>query len=217
LINPLDNDYRKEKVGLFLAVHQNTFGRPTLDPADIVSLITKTELISPERKAANLSSGLFYMMSECSSSFDFASFRIAVQMKDLTIKTGLLINEGIKVIDKAEWESFWRVYNLVQEFIIQPEVEVYEPSLSSTDFSFLAYFDQDLLEIVKELDFRKIPFEKDGSYFLEEEGFPSAEAALGFTERRIFLKPVSEQDREVFLNAGYKEVQVEDFKIEMVL
>lgn len=217
LTNPLDDDYRKKKLGLFFAVQQNTFGRPTLDPDDILSLLTKPEQISPERKASNLSSGLFYMISECSCSFDFASFRIAVQMKDLTIKTGLLINEGIEVIDKAEWESFWRVYNLVQEFIIQPKVEVTEPSLSSTDYSFLAYFDQDLLEIVKELDFRKIPFEKEGSFFLDEEGFPSAEAALGFKARKIFLKPVSEQDREVFLNAGYKEVQVEEFKIEMVL
>ena len=56
----------------------------------------------------------------------------------------------------------------------------------------------------------KIP--EDGSYIKEYDG-GHVEAEIGFDSPKVVFKPLSEEDRKVFIELGYEIATIENFEI----
>lgn len=57
-----------------------------------------------------------------------------------------------------------------------------------------------------------IPFDHDGDFFLKNEsGKVLAEAELGIEDEKVVFIPLTEQDHQKFVSAGYKIVSPEDY------
>jgi hypothetical protein len=134
-----------------------------------------------------------------------------IQLKEIP-RTGL---------DKDEWQHIWRIYNLAQEYGdvkffstgAEPDPSESQPQEDNEVFN---YFDPDLHSIVALLIQNDVPFNHEGSYFLENEKGLVAEAAIGFSNFRVVIGPLSDPDREAFKNAGYTVVEPGDFNLNMI-
>ncbi len=219
LSNPLDLNKSKEKIGLLLSLRQIEFASPSVDEDKIAEVLTTPSIkVDVSLQAKNKASGKFFIFPELPGISDFASLLTAVQLIDLSIKSTLSVNEIANTLDKAQWESFWQLFNLIQsncEFINelnQTEAEPEPKNEIDEKYSCLQYHDEELHGIVKQLIDNNIPFNKDGGFYIEHEG-NYAEAMLGFNEKKIFIRALSEADKKTFELAGYKEVEPDNFNI----
>lgn len=89
---------------------------------------------------------------------------------------------------------------------------------TETTEDILNNFDPALAPIVNELLAHNIEFNKDSSYYLEDEnGAIVAEAALGIISKKIVIDPFDEDSRQRFLEKGYKELNITDFNINDII
>ena len=73
-------------------------------------------------------------------------------------------------------------------------------------------FSEELHPIVNYMLKHSIPFNHDGGFFLKNEsGKVLAEAELGIEEEQVVFIPLSEQDHQKFISAGYKVVSPEEY------
>ena len=148
---------------------------------------------------------------------------VAVKVADLTIKSAISINKVSENLDKEKWENFWQVYNMVQKdciFISEEHEEdvVNETSDNAQDdkYTCLQYHERELHPIVRQLIDNNISFNLEGGFYIEHNGV-YAEAMLGFPDKKLFLRPLSEADNKIFIEAGYKEIAPEAFNINEIL
>ena len=123
------------------------------------------------------------------------------------------LNEGLGVIDKAEWEEFWHRYNILQLFEKQELSEEAE-----TDYEEVVQYYPGLESIVKHLIEYHVPFNPEGGFSIfDESGALLAEADLGFEDSKLVINPFSEEDNAAFEKNGYKVIDPAEFAIELVI
>jgi DEAD/DEAH box helicase domain-containing protein len=223
LNNPLDTTLNK-KVGLFLMHFQAEFGKHSFDCELLESFLLEREFRS--ERATKTKEGNFYITPKLDlSESTFYEFRIAVKVNDLELKSAILMaDKKLHVLPKDDWETFWRVYNILQfsdqvEFSDEPDVEpfnkLYDTEVIDTK-EWLEYHDPLVHHIVLQLLKHNVAFEKDGGYIFSD-GNLFAEAMLGFEKQKIFIEALSEDDKNIFLKAGYREILINEFDIKLVL
>ena len=123
--------------------------------------------------------------------------------------------EGLPVIEKTDWEDFWRLYDMLQFFDTRV-VDDGQMSAESLD-DILIYY-PGLEDIVRQLVERNIPFSHEGGFAVQDEdGMILAEADLGFDDSKIVINPFSDDDRIWFEANGYTVVSPEDFNVELLI
>ena len=102
-----------------LALRQQVFGIPSLDTNKVDEILNDpTLVIDTNSTAADKSQGNFYLVPEIDSNADFAKTKLAIKLSDLSIKSTVSVNNTIADLDKASWENFWQLFNLIQEHLI---------------------------------------------------------------------------------------------------
>lgn len=223
LKHPLEINNTKQKIALGLSLLQLNFAAPSIDTAEIENMLNKgLDTIDQNKKATDLRSGGFFVFPEIGCISEFARMAIAVRLSDLEAKGTLKISQLEADLDKAQWELFWQAFNLAQSFttlVQHPEEKDTQPSPQSSEnemYDCLKYHDESVHHIVKLLIDNNIPFNLDGGFYIEYDG-EYAESMLGFENKRIFISPLSENDRILFLKAGFKEIKPEDFNLNVLL
>lgn len=222
LKNPLNEDKVLQKIGLLLSLRQKEFGRPSIDESNVSDVLSQPFIpIDDKLVATKRATGNFYIFPENPiTTSEFIATKICVKVADLSLKSSIAIKEITDNLDKNQWDYFWQQYNLIQhqcEFIGEDSV----PQNTVTDvepvkYECLQYHDEELHSIVKQLIDNDIPFEKDGGFFLETDG-TFAEARLGFHDQKIFIRPQSDNDKKIFEEHGYREIEPADFNINDLL
>ena len=46
---------------------------------------------------------------------DYSTVKVAVKITDLSVKSSITVSNIPVTLDKQTWESFWQLYNLIQE------------------------------------------------------------------------------------------------------
>jgi DEAD/DEAH box helicase domain-containing protein len=216
LSNPLTSQSVNHKIGLFLSLLQPDFAKPSIDSDGIERYFSKgSSLPSSEQVALNKSEGNFYVLPDIQMDIpDLIEFRNAIKVSDLLIRSKVYVTEVQDAIEKKVWERFWQIYNLTQAF--SEVVFGNEKATSGTEtYECLKYHEPSLHVIIKQLIDNDIPFEREGGFFINYEN-SFAESMLGFKEAMIIIKPLSEEDRKIFILAGYKEIEPIDFDIKSI-
>jgi hypothetical protein len=87
-----------------------------------------------------------------------------------------------------------------------------------TNEDVLNNFDPSLAPIVNELLAHNIVFNRDSSFYLEDEnGAIIAEAALGIISKKIVIDPFDDDSRMRFIEKGYKELNITNFNINDII
>jgi DEAD/DEAH box helicase domain-containing protein len=219
LANPLSNHSSDQKIGLYLALLQQQFAKPSMNGSLIESIFDRSLSVPPpESQATDRSDGNFYVFPNIQ--LDVANqikSTTAIKVSDLAMKSAVFVSEVDDAVDKDLWERFWQVYNLTQQHstVVIGNMDLEPSSEDIQKYECLKYFDSDLHSIVMQLIDNDIPFERQGGFFLSfDESF--AEALLGFHDAKMFIRPISENDRKIFLEKGYKEIDPSDFNVNMV-
>lgn len=200
---------------------QSSFGYPSV-PSDEIANYFGEKLAAPDpslRTQGN-ADGSFWVFPEIQlDKPGIVQFLNAVQLKNRELKSKVQIYPIEGAMEKDVWQRFWHLYNITQS---DTEVCLIEdtPTVSQTEnadpYACLENHDPTLHTIIRQLIDLGIPFARDGGFFIQH-GHTFAEAMLGFTEARLFIHPLSERDREIFLLAGYREETIETFNPKTLL
>lgn len=220
LSNPIEDLNRKQKVGLFLSLFQESFACPSIDEAEIDLIMNSPLPIDKNVQAKIISEGKFFTFPKIFNGTDFATLKLGIKVLDLEMKAGLWLKQTDDSLDKDYWEKFWQLFNLIQEQTIL-KTELLNDSIDGHQevmdkYDCLKYHDESIHHILKQLIDANIPFNQDGGFFVEFDGV-FAEAMLGFESKKLFVGPQSDLDSQIFLKAGYIEVKPDDFNIKNIL
>ena len=208
----------EKQAALSLAIMQEVPGVPSFDPEEMPYGLLKA--FDTAKKATTLQTGQAYLYSSASVRSSFGALQVAARLNDLDLAAILQMQREVSEIDKTDWEQFWQLFNLVQQRItiapsLQPAAAARADTITQQDI--LDYYDAHLHPIVLALLEAGFPVNPEGDFFLEEEGSPPASASLGIKEKKIFIDPHSEEDRQYFLHAGYREMDPVTFDINSIL
>lgn len=131
------------------------------------------------------------------------------RLKDFEIRYGLIQHLPKTDYDKENWELFWQTYNLLQFHKKNVEVEM---STNSIDLT-LTNFRPELHNIVRMLLDNHIDINQEYDFDILENEEIVAQAELGSESKRFFLYPFDEDSRMKFLQLGYTEYTIENFKL----
>jgi len=222
LAHPLPLYQNKLKIALFFALFQETLAKPSFTNEEVETILSMTSSIDFNQEVAEKSNGDFYMLSQAINESSFYNARVLIKLQNLDIKSAIQLIENPEVsLDKDDWHHIWRFYNLVQEycditFLISEEDSTQTENQTNEEEDVFNYFDPELHTVVNLLINNNIPFNHEGSYFLENEKGLVAEAAIGFSDAKIVIRPLSDLDKEAFKNAGYTVVEPEEFTLKML-
>jgi DEAD/DEAH box helicase domain-containing protein len=216
LTHPFESDRPDKKNGLLLAMMQEKFGVPSFDETQIPQRLFADDLL--HCSATQKSGGKFYMLSKASRLFPFVSLTVAIHAGNLSMACALKWDEKIQAIDKDEWASFWPVFNLVQQSVTTRSgaLEMISEKEDTSLSGWKIFYSDDLHEIVEAFLAAGLEVNPDGGFFLDEIGFAAAEAELGNKEKKLFIRAISDEDKELFLEAGYREITFESFNPTML-
>lgn len=218
LLNPLLEQHSREKIGLFLSLFQKEFAKPSINKAEIETVLLKAaEMPTIDQVATDKANGEFYVFPDIQiDTSDFVKFISAIRLSDLEIRSKLFVSEITDAIPKELWSQFWQIFNLTQSqcHVIFGDDEI-NPE-KHDKYECLQYHDESLHNIVRQLIDNAIPFEKEGGFFYKYEN-SFAEAWLGFEEAWIVIHPQSDEDQRIFAEAGFTIVNPEDFNINAIL
>ena len=222
LINPLPAYQNKSKISLFFALFQEVLAKPSFTNEEVESILSMVDSIDLNKEVEDKSKGDFYMLSQAISESSLYNARLLIKLRDLDFKAAIQLSESHNIsLDKEEWQHLWRIYNLVQEFseikflITGVEDEPIDSQTTEAD-DVLNYFDPELHPLVNLLISKSIHFNHEGSFFLESEKGLVAEAAIGFSDAKIAIRPLSDLDREAFEKAGYTIINPEEFTLKLI-
>jgi DEAD/DEAH box helicase domain-containing protein len=217
LQNPIPENKTNEKIALMLSLRQQTFALPSVDENEIERIISDSSItIDRQLKAKSIANGNFYIFPELPELSDVATFNLAIKVSSLEIKSSVHCESKSSSLDKTQWENFWILFNLVQNNcrLIETTGETsFSAVMADGKYECLANYDVDLHGIIRQLIERNITFENEGSFFLNPNN-PFPEAVLGFRTQKLFIRPLSEDDKKAFQEAGYKEIDPFKFNIE---
>jgi DEAD/DEAH box helicase domain-containing protein len=221
LSNPVESSNADRKIALFLSLRQSKFATPSVDWGEIDDIIKNPfKKVDFTLNASNLATGDFYIFPVLPDITNIGCMILAVRVSDLNMKSSVSIRPVESHLDKEQWENFWSVFNLIQEGCILVDSDLSEKITEDLEegdgkYECLANFDEDLHPVIRKLIEERIAFGKEGSFFLNTEN-PFPEAAIGFKDKKMFLRPLSEEDGKAFKEAGYTEIQPLSFNIESV-
>jgi len=223
LSNPLEEQFRKQKIALALAIQQTHFTIPSMEAVDLTeALKAPSVIINQTVQDVNKNKGNFYNLSDHQLNYDFASLAFGIRLNDLDIKGAFSVTEIQKNLEKDNWEKFWQLYNLIQESCLLVD-ETIDTSIKSNNkdiitdkYDCLKYHEEELHDIVKQLIDNNITFNEEGGFYIEHESV-YAEAMLGFENKKIVIKPLSDEDRKIFKDAGYQEISSNEFNIKDIV
>jgi DEAD/DEAH box helicase domain-containing protein len=220
LLNPLNATGIRHKIAFMLSLRQSVLGQQAIETGEIEKFVHHLIKMPSDVSAENKKAGNWYAVPELPELPSITTLKLAIRLSDLDIKSSLSVIPANQPLIKEEWENFWALFNLIQFNCInldampasnkQPEVgEFYDK------YECLANYDEDLHPIIKQLIDENIAFENEGSFFLSPgNAFP--EAVLGFRDKQLFMRPLSEEDKTAFLNAGYTEIDPSQFNIQKI-
>ena len=219
LSNPLESQSKDKKIALSLVLQQTEFSKPSIEQDQIKEFVKKPfEKIDNLTQAHNLKQGDFYVIPELQFKFKFASFFLGVNLKNLNVQASIGIKEINEDLNKEDWQSFWQLFNLIQEDyqIVEEDIDL-EDNLDDTiknenKFDCLKYHEVELHDMLKQLIENNIPFDYEGGFYIEHEGI-YAEAMFGLINHKLVYKPLSTEDHEIFIKAGYKLMDITNFNI----
>lgn len=133
------------------------------------------------------------------------------------LKYQLDIRQGLTAIDKDEWVTFWRRYNLIQ-FWTNSLAKTCETSLpSSENRSEIKDLYPGMEDIVDILLDHLIPFSHDGEVELTNaDNEVIASAAMIIDEPPIAIDPIDDNSKKAFEDNGYKVIAQDEFSIELI-
>lgn len=226
LENPLSEQNAMKKIGLKLSYCQEKFGNPSIDVEQIEGALKlsssfwKTSFDVPDKSKGN-----FYVFPRFSAAeTDFAYLLMGIKLSDLSLKASIRLSGISGNLEKSKWESFWQLFNLVQSncqllkeettFSLMEHIDFQE---EGDKYSCLAYQDESVHEIVKQLIDHNIPFNEEGGFFIETQKGCYAEAIFGLEAQKIVISPLSDADGKIFAEAGYREIQASHFNIQHII
>ena len=128
--------------------------------------------------------------------------RVAIK-QDNTIGYAVRLDDLSVDLDKAAWNHFWRLYNIIN--LAKEDMFVPAVSAGADDVdSVLENFDPAVHDMVRLLLQSGIEFDHDGGFALtDEEGVTVCDAQLGAESIKVAIDPLDEASREVFIQKGY--------------
>ena len=192
---------------------QPQFGIPSVYADQIHQYLERGKAL-PDTRVSDLQSGEWYVFPNIQLDHtDLLQYRTAIKIKNGSLISRAFIGQIRDALDKQVWEHFWQVYNLTQsatEVIFDEDHLQHSNQAVEDRYACLQYHDPALHPLVRRLIDLEIPFAQEGGFFIED-GNTFAEAMLGFEEARIVISPLSERDRQIFLQAGYREEDPNNF------
>lgn len=213
LSHPLDNQVLEKSITYCMAAMQSNFPNPSFDADLFPGVLFKSGLNT--LKANSKADGNFYLIPEAGFESDFSSINVAVHLKSFELSASAIINETVSNIDKDQWTYFWQLYNLLQKHLLEEQKDDMHTPVNAVN-EILQYYDIELHDIVKQMLTAGLYVHPEGGFFLNENGL-TGEASLGVKDKKLFIQPVSDDDRNVFLKAGYTEVLPANFNISELL
>ena len=135
---------------------------------------------------------------------------------DSGVKYELHIQKGLRELDKDEWVSFWRRYNLIQFFSgnLESNDDVTpEQTINREEIKELYPGMEDIVDIL--LD-NNIPFSHEGVFELtDEDNAVIASAAMIIDNPKIAIDPFDDSDKAVFEERGFKTISQSEFSINL--
>ncbi|MFN9112806.1 MAG: DEAD/DEAH box helicase [Bacteroidota bacterium] len=117
LTHPLANSAeRAKKIGLLLALQQEQFGRPSIDAELLDNYLHNPEAMPDNQQARNRDNGNFYLLPTSQLTDSSLSLKVAIRLADFSIRASIYFDRTASSMDKGTWEQFWALYNLIQEF-----------------------------------------------------------------------------------------------------
>lgn len=153
--------------------------------------------------------------------FDFVSWRIWVNVHQKKIYNCLEVLPR-KVIAKAEWEDFWRIFNLFQsERFVAVQNAGREEGDTDTDLfnEIKAFYDEALYSLMQQAISNGWITTNNAEYldsWIDEAGNILADAELVLTVPKMVIEPRSAESRKVFEASGfriYELKQLNDIKL----
>ena len=134
------------------------------------------------------------------------------------VKYDLHLHRGLRELDKDEWVSFWRRYNLIQFWSAGSNEEVdgvaAEAVVNREEIKELYPGMEDIVDIL--LD-NNVPFSHEGVFELTNaDNEVIASAAMIIDNPKIAIDPFDSNDESVFVQNGYKVIAQEDFNEELI-
>lgn len=209
---------------LYLMALQEVFGRVRLSEEHLRDHF-RTGTPLTEYPQDNDRQGNSYFQIPIPTETDRFKFRVFLRLRDFALGGGVKIRHRNEGFPKVDWDTFWKVFNLIQlnnpriwleeELEEAPASEEQTPSTSATDESeILSYYDEEYHLLVRQLLEKGIEFSRDGSFVLmDKRGEVWAEAILGLEDRKVVFEPLSEECEKRFVEKGYTIEQVEGFEL----
>lgn len=133
------------------------------------------------------------------------------------IKYDLQISQGLREVDKDEWISFWRRYNLIQFFgssLDNTQEDKDVPDVNRDEIKELYPGMEDIVDILID---NHVPFSYDGKFELtDENNVVIASAAMIIDNPKIAIDPASDEDKNAFEENGYRVIKQEEFNVDMI-
>lgn len=210
LAHPLPQQQAAEGQAILLSLFQARLGKPSIANTAVSSYLHFKQEVNPDAVATGAAQP-YLVTKELST--HFSDTRTVVSPHNWLAQGGTrLLREQGSALDKGQWEKFWHLYNLIQ----RQHLLIESSTSDSDDWEvLLSYYDEDLHDLIRLLIKNGIDFGSDGSYFVSHEG-QEAESALGFTAAKLFIRPLSQADRDIFIAAGYHELAPADFTLDLL-
>ena len=136
---------------------------------------------------------------------------------DKGLKYELHIRHGLSELDKDEWISFWRRYNLIQFWNGNHEESAMaslSPVINRDEIKELYPGMEDIVDILID---NNIPFSYDGVFELtNDDNEVIASASMIIDNPKIAIDPFSEDDKVVFEQNGFKVIRQADFSVDLL-
>ena len=100
-----------------LAIRQQRFGIPSADVFKIDEILNNPLTVINNTFLANdKTNGNFFLFPDIHPGADFIRTIVAIKPSDLSSKATIHISNTVATLNKAAWENFWLLYNLIQEY-----------------------------------------------------------------------------------------------------
>jgi DEAD/DEAH box helicase domain-containing protein len=141
--------------------------------------------------------------------FDFAGWRIWVNVHQNAIYNCLELLPT-KAIDKAQWEEFWRIFNIFQSdrFVVAQDADQKEGDSDIDLFSEIkALYDETLHDLIQQAINKGWVIAGNAEFldsWMDEADNVLADAELVLTVPKIVVEPRSIESRKIFETAGFR-------------